>query len=225
MGRLDYDTEGMLILTDDGDLAFRLTHPKNEIPKTYLVRIEGTVGETELNKLRGGVELEMCIRDRLYTAMWGNLPLPKQTARIRALLSTVATSLTPRSVPPYPCLLYTSAIFERSFLVFKNNEPRVRALSRWCLLDSVTGRIAPASAINQKTERFIEERPVDFCDWRIPFVEDKIEPAFTLKIAHAEYDLNYHVNNIKYADYVFNCFSIEEDVYKRQIPCRSSAVF
>ena len=58
VGRLDYDTEGMLILTDDGDLAFRLTHPKNEIPKTYLVRIEGTVGETELNKLRGGVELD-----------------------------------------------------------------------------------------------------------------------------------------------------------------------
>lgn len=102
------------------------------------------------------------------------------------------------------------AIFERSFLVCKNNEPRVRALSRWCLLDSVTGRIAPASAINQKTERFIEERAVDFCDWRIPFVEDKIESSFTLKIAHSEYDLNYHVNNIKYADYVFNCFSIEE---------------
>lgn len=58
VGRLDYDTEGMLILTDDGDLAFRLTHPKNEIPKTYLVRIEGTVSESELNKLRGGVELD-----------------------------------------------------------------------------------------------------------------------------------------------------------------------
>lgn len=58
MGRLDYDTEGMLILTDDGDLAFRLTHPKNEISKTYLVRIEGTVSESELNKLRGGVELD-----------------------------------------------------------------------------------------------------------------------------------------------------------------------
>lgn len=58
VGRLDYDTEGMLILTDDGDLAFRLTHPKNEIPKTYLVRIEGTVTESELNKLRAGVVLD-----------------------------------------------------------------------------------------------------------------------------------------------------------------------
>ena len=51
VGRLDYDTEGLLILTDDGDLAFRLTHPKNEIPKTYLVRIEGTIGDKELNRL------------------------------------------------------------------------------------------------------------------------------------------------------------------------------
>lgn len=58
VGRLDYDTEGMLILTDDGDLAFRLTHPKSEIGKTYLVKIEGSVTEAELNKLRAGVELD-----------------------------------------------------------------------------------------------------------------------------------------------------------------------
>ncbi len=58
VGRLDYDTEGLLIFTDDGDLAFRLTHPKNEITKTYLVRIEGSIGDAELNKLRGGLELD-----------------------------------------------------------------------------------------------------------------------------------------------------------------------
>ncbi len=58
VGRLDYDTEGLLLLTDDGDLAFRLTHPKNEIPKTYLVRIEGMIGDKELNRLRSGVELD-----------------------------------------------------------------------------------------------------------------------------------------------------------------------
>ena len=58
IGRLDYDTEGMLLFTDDGDLAFRLTHPKNEIPKTYLVRIEGVIGDYELNRLRSGVELD-----------------------------------------------------------------------------------------------------------------------------------------------------------------------
>ena len=58
VGRLDYDTEGMLILTDDGDLAFRLTHPKNEIPKTYLVKIEGSISDAALNQLRAGIELD-----------------------------------------------------------------------------------------------------------------------------------------------------------------------
>lgn len=58
VGRLDFDTEGMLIFTDDGDLAFRLTHPKNEISKTYLVKIEGSIGDAELNRLRAGVELD-----------------------------------------------------------------------------------------------------------------------------------------------------------------------
>ena len=58
VGRLDYDTEGMLLLTDDGDLAFRLTHPKNEIPKTYLVKIEGSISDNALNQLRAGVELD-----------------------------------------------------------------------------------------------------------------------------------------------------------------------
>lgn len=58
VGRLDYDTEGMLILTNDGELAYRLTAPKNEIPKTYLVRVEGTVTPTQLNRVRAGVEIE-----------------------------------------------------------------------------------------------------------------------------------------------------------------------
>lgn len=58
VGRLDYETEGMLLLTDDGDLAFRLTHPKNEIPKTYLARIEGSISDAALNQLRAGVELD-----------------------------------------------------------------------------------------------------------------------------------------------------------------------
>jgi len=58
VGRLDYETEGLLILTNDGDLAFRLTHPKTEIPKTYMVRIEGTLTEKDLNPIRSGVELD-----------------------------------------------------------------------------------------------------------------------------------------------------------------------
>ncbi len=58
VGRLDYATEGLLILTNDGDLAYRLTHPMAEIPKTYMAKIEGTLTEKDLNPIRSGVELD-----------------------------------------------------------------------------------------------------------------------------------------------------------------------
>jgi pseudouridine synthase len=58
VGRLDYDTEGLLILTNDGDLTYKLTHPKNEIPKTYLVKTEKPVLEQEVVKLRQGVIID-----------------------------------------------------------------------------------------------------------------------------------------------------------------------
>ena len=58
VGRLDYDTEGMLLLTTDGDLSNRLMHPRNEITKTYVAKIEGEISEEELNKLREGVVLD-----------------------------------------------------------------------------------------------------------------------------------------------------------------------
>lgn len=58
VGRLDYDTEGLLLFTNDGDLTFRLTHPKNEIPKTYMAKVEGKVTPEQLSKLRGGVVID-----------------------------------------------------------------------------------------------------------------------------------------------------------------------
>lgn len=58
VGRLDYDSGGLLILTTDGELAQRLTHPSNEVPKTYLVKIEGTATEATLNPIRSGIEIE-----------------------------------------------------------------------------------------------------------------------------------------------------------------------
>ena len=58
VGRLDYDTEGMLLLTNDGALAYRLTAPQSEIAKTYLVRVEGTMTDIQLNRLRAGVEID-----------------------------------------------------------------------------------------------------------------------------------------------------------------------
>lgn len=58
VGRLDYDSEGLLILTNDGELTFRLTHPKNEVPKTYLVKTERQVTDGDLAKLRSGVYVD-----------------------------------------------------------------------------------------------------------------------------------------------------------------------
>lgn len=58
VGRLDFDSEGLLILTTDGELAQKLTHPSNEIPKTYLVKVEGTLTEAALNPIRSGIEID-----------------------------------------------------------------------------------------------------------------------------------------------------------------------
>ncbi|MBQ8426904.1 MAG: rRNA pseudouridine synthase [Clostridia bacterium] len=58
VGRLDYDTEGLLILTNDGDLTYKLTHPKNEVPKTYLVKTEKPVSDDDIAKLRSGVYID-----------------------------------------------------------------------------------------------------------------------------------------------------------------------
>ena len=57
-GRLDYDSEGLLLLTDDGTLAHRITDPRHKQPKTYLAQVEGTPDEAALQCLRDGVTLK-----------------------------------------------------------------------------------------------------------------------------------------------------------------------
>ena len=56
-GRLDYDSEGLLLLTDDGNLAHRLTDPRHKQPKTYWVQVEGVPTDEKLQALRDGVQL------------------------------------------------------------------------------------------------------------------------------------------------------------------------
>jgi 23S rRNA pseudouridine2605 synthase len=58
VGRLDYDTEGALIITNDGDLTQRLTHPRFGVPKTYVAYITSRVGRRDVRALERGVELE-----------------------------------------------------------------------------------------------------------------------------------------------------------------------
>jgi 23S rRNA pseudouridine2605 synthase len=58
VGRLDYDAEGALLFTDDGETANRLLHPRYQVPRTYLVKVKGDPSDATLEKLRGGVRLE-----------------------------------------------------------------------------------------------------------------------------------------------------------------------
>lgn len=58
VGRLDMDTKGVLLLTNDGELTYRLTHPKFEIEKTYLVTVKGNMDEKILNRFEQGTKLE-----------------------------------------------------------------------------------------------------------------------------------------------------------------------
>lgn len=58
VGRLDTDTEGLILLTNDGDFAHRMAHPSHEVDKTYVAQVEGEVHKRVVRQLREGVELE-----------------------------------------------------------------------------------------------------------------------------------------------------------------------
>ena len=57
IGRLDYDTEGLLILTNDGDITNILTHPKNAVKKTYIASIEGEITNDDAKKISKGIDI------------------------------------------------------------------------------------------------------------------------------------------------------------------------
>ena len=58
VGRLDYETEGLLVLTNDGELAQLLTHPRHGVPKTYLAEVTGSVEPAAIRALREGIDLD-----------------------------------------------------------------------------------------------------------------------------------------------------------------------
>ncbi|MBM4129377.1 MAG: rRNA pseudouridine synthase [Nitrospira sp.] len=58
VGRLDYNSEGLLLMTNDGDFAHAVLHPSQKIAKTYLVKVKGIIGDEKIAKLRQGVRLE-----------------------------------------------------------------------------------------------------------------------------------------------------------------------
>lgn len=58
IGRLDYETSGFLLLTNDGDLTYKLTHPKHEVDKTYIAHVKGIPTKNEINEFENGLKIE-----------------------------------------------------------------------------------------------------------------------------------------------------------------------
>ena len=85
-GRLDFDSEGLLLLTNDGELTQRLTHPSYEHSKEYLVLVEGKLTDAALDALRTGVELEEgrtapAEIERVRATPWGHAPQGREWLR------------------------------------------------------------------------------------------------------------------------------------------------
>ena len=82
VGRLDADSTGLLLLTDDGDLAYRLTHPRYHIPKEYVAVVGGSVKTADLTKLRQGVTLDDGVTKPAQAEVIRVLPGPMTELRI-----------------------------------------------------------------------------------------------------------------------------------------------
>jgi len=99
VGRLDLDTSGLLLFTTDGDLAYRVLHPKFELYKTYEATIEGKIGPQRLQRLRDGIELDdgpTAPAELAYDAHTGILTISIREGRnrqVRRMLKSVGHSV------------------------------------------------------------------------------------------------------------------------------------
>ena len=66
VGRLDLDTSGLLLMTNDGDLAYKLTHPSHEVPKKYIALVEGVPNNKKLNRFRKGLKIDGRVTAEAY---------------------------------------------------------------------------------------------------------------------------------------------------------------
>lgn len=104
-------------------------------------------------------------------------------------------------------------IFGREYRFVNDvGEVLLNASSRWCLVDMQTGKLLQSKVIdNQDYSTYNTARVLENVQWKIPlFPKEEGVMKFTITIANSEYDHNMHVNNTKYADYCFNCFTISE---------------
>jgi pseudouridine synthase len=84
VGRLDYDTEGVLLLSNDGDLTYRLSHPKYQITRVYEAKVEGRFTENEAQAIERGVKLDDGAIGRARVSI---LSFAKNRTRVRLVLT------------------------------------------------------------------------------------------------------------------------------------------
>ncbi len=83
-GRLDYDSEGLLLLTDDGSIQHRLAHPNHKLAKTYWVQVEGVIDAAAINTLKKGVILKEGVTKPALAKIIPPPDIPERTPPIRA---------------------------------------------------------------------------------------------------------------------------------------------
>ncbi len=109
-------------------------------------------------------------------------------------------------------------IFGREYqFVSQKGETLLNASSRWCLIEMETGKILPSKMIRgQDYSTYNTSKTMEDVSRKIPLFEvEEGEERFSMVVANSEYDHNMHVNNTRYADYIFNCFSVAELTTKR----------
>lgn len=104
-------------------------------------------------------------------------------------------------------------VFGREYRILSEaGDTFLNATSRWCMADIESGRLLQSKVLdNQDYSSYNPSRALDVNRWKLaPFTPEEGEPRFSMTVANSEYDHNMHVNNTRYADYCFNCFSVEE---------------
>ena len=108
--------------------------------------------------------------------------------------------------------------FGREYIVQnpKTKALKAKATSKWCMIDMKSGKILSSKLLDGQDYSTYNTDKALVVEGKIPKMSiDEGEEKFSLKIANSEYDHNMHVNNTKYADYCFNCFSVAELSTKR----------
>lgn len=104
-------------------------------------------------------------------------------------------------------------VFGREYRILSpEGDVYMNATSRWCMADIKSGKLLQSKLLeNQDYSTYNPTRALDVNRWKFPvFKPEEGELRFEMTIANSEYDHNMHVNNTRYADYCFNCFSVSE---------------